>query len=107
MPAVREPPVRRNRFGIKATRIPYSSDFVRETISAASAQGSAMAGRDQDPKALELRELFAELHSAYARASEAVPPPMALGDEDAHSRFAEENRKIAALIRRIREVQGL
>ena len=66
-----------------------------------------MAAKDQDAKADELRELFAELKAAYARVSEAVPEPMALADEDAHSRFAEENRKIAELIQRIREVQGL
>lgn len=66
-----------------------------------------MAAKDQDAKADELRELFAELRTAYARVSEAVPAPMALADEGAHSRFAEENRKIAELIRRIREVQGL
>jgi hypothetical protein len=66
-----------------------------------------MAAKDQDAKADELRQLFAELRTAYARVSEAVPPPMALGDEGAHSRFAEENRKIAELIRRIRELQGL
>ncbi|HKD46775.1 MAG TPA: hypothetical protein VKB67_03760 [Rhizomicrobium sp.] len=66
-----------------------------------------MAAKDQDGKAEELRELFAELKTAYARASDAVPPPMALADEGAHSRFAEENRKIAELIRRIRELQGL
>jgi hypothetical protein len=66
-----------------------------------------MAAKDQDAKADELRTLFAELKEAYARVSEAVPPPMALADESAHSRFAEENRKIAELIRRIREVQGL
>jgi len=35
-----------------------------------------------------------------------VPQPMELADEGAHSRFAEENRKIEDLIRRIREVQG-
>lgn len=66
-----------------------------------------MAAKDQDAKADQLRELFAELRTAYARAGEAVPPPMELADEGAHSRFAEENRKIAELIRRIREVQGL
>jgi hypothetical protein len=66
-----------------------------------------MAAMDQDAKAEELRLLFAELKLAYARASEAVPPPLALADEGAHSRFAEENRKIAELIRRIREIQGL
>ena len=66
-----------------------------------------MAIRDQDLKADELRELFAELKAAYLRVSEAVPPPLALADESAHSRFAEENRKIAELIRRIREIQGL
>ena len=66
-----------------------------------------MAAKDQDRKAEELHTLFAELRTAYARASDAVPPPMALADEGAHSRFAEENRKIAELIRRIREVQGL
>ncbi len=66
-----------------------------------------MAAKDQDAKAEELRQLFAELKTAYARASEAVPPALALADEGAHSRFAKENRKIAELIRRIREVQGL
>ena len=66
-----------------------------------------MAAKDQDAKAEELRALFAELKIAYARAGEAVPEPMDLADEDAHSRFAEENRKIAELIRRIRELQGL
>jgi hypothetical protein len=65
-----------------------------------------MAAKDQDTKADELRALFAELKTAYARVSEAVPEPMELADEGAHSRFAEENRKIADLIRRIREVQG-
>jgi hypothetical protein len=66
-----------------------------------------MAAKDQDLKADELHALFAELKSAYARVSEAVPEPLALADEGAHSRFAEENRKIAELIRRIRELQGL
>lgn len=66
-----------------------------------------MAAKDQDAKAEELRLLFAELKAAYARVSEAVPPPLALADESAHSHFAEENRKIADLIRRIRELQGL
>jgi hypothetical protein len=66
-----------------------------------------MAAKDQDQKAEELRTLFAELRIAYARASDAVPAPLALADEGAHSRFVEENRKIADLIRRIREVQGL
>ncbi len=66
-----------------------------------------MAAKDQDAKANELRELFAELRMAYARASEAVPQPMELAQEGAHSRFAEENRKIADLIRRIRDIQGL
>jgi hypothetical protein len=66
-----------------------------------------MAAKDQDAKADELRALFAELKAAYARVSEAVPEPLALATEAAHSRFAEENRKIAELIRRIREVQGL
>lgn len=65
-----------------------------------------MAAKDQDAKAEELRALFAELHTAYARVSEAVPPPMEMANEGAHSRFAEENRKISELIRRIREVQG-
>ena len=55
-----------------------------------------MAAKDQDAraaaKAEELRQLFAELKTAYARAGEAVPEPMALSDEAAHSRFAEENR---------------
>ena len=66
-----------------------------------------MAATNQDTKAEELRLLFAELKQAYVRASEAVPEPLALADEGAHSRFAEENRKVAELIRRIREVQGL
>ena len=66
-----------------------------------------MAAKDQEAKADELRELFVELRTAYARASEAVPGAMELADEGAHSRFSEENRKIAELIRRIREVQGL
>ena len=66
-----------------------------------------MAAKDQDAMAEELHALFAELKAAYARAGQAVPEPMALADEGAHSRFAEENRKIAELIRRIREVQGL
>lgn len=66
-----------------------------------------MAAKDRDTTAEELRLLFAELKQAYARASEAVPQPLALANEGAHSRFAEENRKIAELIRRIREVQGL
>ena len=66
-----------------------------------------MVVKDQDKKADELRALFAELRTAYARVSEAVPQPMELADEGAHSRFAEENRKIGELIRRIREVQGL
>jgi hypothetical protein len=66
-----------------------------------------MAAKDQDAKADELHALFAELKTAYARAGEAVPEPLALADESAHSRFAEENRKIAELIRRIRELQGL
>jgi hypothetical protein len=66
-----------------------------------------MAAKDQDAKADELRELFAELKTAYARAGAAVPAPTVLADEGAHSRFAEENRKIAELIQRIREVQGL
>ena len=66
-----------------------------------------MAAKDDDAKADELHALFAELKSAYARAGEAVPQPLALADEGAHSRFAEENRKIAELIRRIRELQGL
>lgn len=65
-----------------------------------------MTAKDQDAKADELRELFAQLKTAYARAGEAVPEPMALSDAAAHSRFAEENRKIEDLIRRIREVQG-
>jgi hypothetical protein len=71
------------------------------------ARRPTMAATDQDAKAEELRLLFAELKQAYARASEAVPPPLALASEGAHSRLAEENRKIAELIRRIREVQGL
>jgi hypothetical protein len=66
-----------------------------------------MTAKDQGAKASELNQLFAELKAAYARVSEAVPPPLALADESAHSRFAEENRKIAELIRRIRELQGL
>lgn len=66
-----------------------------------------MAATDQDAKAGELRELFAELRQAYARAAEAVPGPLELADEGAHSRFAEENRRIAELIRRIRQAQGL
>jgi len=66
-----------------------------------------MAAKDQDAKADELRALFAELKSAYARVSDAVPQALELANEGAHSRFAEENRKIADLIRRIREVQGL
>ena len=65
-----------------------------------------MAAKDQDKKADELRALFAELRTAYARVSDAVPPPMELAEEGAHSRFAEENRKVAELIKRIREVQG-
>jgi hypothetical protein len=65
-----------------------------------------MAAKDQDAKADELRQLFAELKTAYARAGEAVPQPLELADEGAHSRFTEENRKIEDLIRRIREVQG-
>jgi hypothetical protein len=60
----------------------------------------------QDAQAEELNRLFAELREAYARVSEAVPAPLQLADEGAHSRFAEENRKIAELVRRIREVQG-
>ena len=66
-----------------------------------------MAAKDLDEKADELRSLFAELKVAYARVGEAVPQPLALADEGAHTRFAEENRKIAELIRRIRELQGL
>lgn len=66
-----------------------------------------MAATDQDKQAEELRALFAELKTAYARVSEAVPQPLELANEGAHSRFAEENRKISELIRRIREVQGL
>lgn len=66
-----------------------------------------MAAKDQDAKARALSELFAELKDAYARASAAVPQPLELANESAHSRFAEENRKIADLIRRIRELQGL
>jgi hypothetical protein len=65
-----------------------------------------MAATDQDKKAEELRTLFAELKTAYARVSEAVPAPLELADEGAHSRFAEENRKISELIRRIRDLQG-
>jgi len=66
-----------------------------------------MAAKDQDAKGEELHALFAELKTAYARAGQAVPEPLALADESAHSRFAEENRKIGDLIRRIRELQGL
>jgi hypothetical protein len=62
---------------------------------------------DAEAKALELKHLFEELRLAYVRAGEAVPPPLALADENAHSRFAEENRKISALIQRIRALQGL
>jgi hypothetical protein len=47
-----------------------------------------MAANDQDAKADELRQLFAELKTAYARAGEAVPQPLELADEGAHSRFA-------------------
>lgn len=66
-----------------------------------------MPANDPDAKAEELKRLFDELRVAYARASEAVPEPLALANESAHSRFAEENRKISALIERIRVLQGL
>ena len=52
-----------------------------------------MAAKDQDAKADELRQLFAELKTAYARAGEAVPQSLELADEGAHSRFTEENRR--------------
>ena len=62
-----------------------------------------MRPSDQDRQA-ELERLFAELGEAYARAREGVTAP-ATSQVTLHVR--EEAAKASAIIRKIREVQGL
>ena len=62
-----------------------------------------MHPQDQDHRA-ELERLFAELGEAYARAREGVTAP-ATTQVSLHVR--EEAAKASAIIRRIREIQGL
>lgn len=62
-----------------------------------------MRPQDPDHKA-ELERLFAELGESYARAREGVTAP-ATTQVSLHVR--EEAAKASAIIRRIREIQGL
>ena len=62
-----------------------------------------MRPQDQDHHA-ELEQLFAELREDYARAREGVTAP-ATTQVSLHVR--EEAAKASAIIRRIREIQGL
>jgi len=62
-----------------------------------------MRPQDRDHHA-ELKRLFAELGEAYARAREGVTAP-ATTQVSLHVR--EEAAKASAIIRRIRELQGL
>jgi hypothetical protein len=63
------------------------------------------SGRDEKA-AEEVRRLFAELGEIYARAAAAVPSPLS-SDLNTHGRIGEERIKASAIIRRIREIQGL
>jgi len=59
-----------------------------------------------EKSAEEVRRLFAELGEIYARAAAAVPSSPSM-DFDTHGRIGEERLKASAIIRRIREIQGL
>jgi len=62
-----------------------------------------MRPQDQDHHA-ELERLFAELGEVYARAREGVEAP---ATTQVSLRVREEAAKASAIIRRIREIQGL
>jgi hypothetical protein len=60
----------------------------------------------QGAKAEDIRRLFAELDAAYARAAEAALPASAAGT-GSRGKLLDEGDKALAIIRRIREMEGL
>lgn len=65
-----------------------------------------ISSANAEKTAEELRRLFAELGEVYQRAAAAVPSEY-IPDTGTHGRIGEERIKASAIIRRIREIQGL